>query len=264
MKSPRIRLIQSTVVDGDVAGNLDKALKTIAACAGEVDLVVFSETFIPGFPTPENVSRLAEPMTGPSITAVRKAAKDAGLSVAIGFAEVEGGRFFNTGVLIDSSGEVLHKYRKSHLYASDEGVFEPGIEFPVCDWHGMRLGMLICFDIEFPETARMLAHNGAELIVVLDGMMKPYGHVHRAVIPVRAMENQLYMVMANRVGAGDQYTFSGESHVANPFGQTVSIAGSDEEAVINVTLDMDEVKHAREEFRYVELAAIPLAEVRRP
>ncbi|MFM0658659.1 carbon-nitrogen hydrolase family protein [Paraburkholderia sediminicola] len=263
MKSPRIRLIQSAVVDGDVAGNLDKALKTIAACADEVDLVVFSETFIPGFPTPENVSRLAEPMDGPSISAVRKAAKNAGLSVAIGFAEVDDGRFFNTGVLIDANGEILHRYRKSHLYASDEGVFEPGIEFPVCDWHGIRLGMLICFDIEFPETARMLAHHGAELIVVLDGMMKPYGHVHRAVIPVRAMENQLYMVMANRVGVGDQYTFSGESHVASPFGQTVSIAGSDDEAVVNVTLDMDDVRHAREEFRYVELSAIPLAGIPR-
>ncbi|MGF6604167.1 (R)-amidase [Paraburkholderia sp. GAS448] len=264
MKSPRIRLIQSTVVDGDIAGNLNKALKIIAECAGEVDLVVFSETFIPGFPTPENVSRLAEPVDGPSITAIRTAAKDTGLSVAIGFAEVDNGRFFNTGVLIDASGEILHRYRKSHLYASDEGVFEAGVEFPVCDWHGIRLGLLICFDIEFPETARMLAHNGADLIVVLDGMMKPYGHVHRAAIPVRAMENQLYMVMANRVGAGDHYTFSGESHVANPFGQTVSIAGADDVTAINVTLDMDDVRRAREEFRYVELSTIPLADVRRP
>src|SRR5580704_8042937 len=126
MKSPRIRLVQSAVVDGDIAGNLDHALKTIAACAGEVDLVVFSETFIPGFPTPENVSRLAEPMEGPSISSIRAAAKAAGLSVAIGFAEVDDGRFFNTGLLIDSDGKVLHKYRKSHLYASDAGVFEPG------------------------------------------------------------------------------------------------------------------------------------------
>ena len=68
------------------------------------------------------------------------------------------------------------------------------------------MGLLICFDIEFLETARMLANKGAEIILVLDGMMKPHGHVHRRVVPVRALENQVYVLMANRVGAGDRYT----------------------------------------------------------
>ncbi len=238
MTAPRIRLIQSTLVDGDIGRNLDRALQTIAAARGEADLVVFSETYVSGFPTPENVARLAEPLDGPSISAVRAAAKEAGVSVAIGFAENDGGRFYNTAVLIDESGAVLLKYRKTHLYESDEGVFERGDAFPVCDWHGVRVGLLICFDLEFPETARMLARNGAELIVIADGMMNPYGHVHRRMIPVRAMENQVAVVMANRVGEGERYTFCGQSQAVDADGERIAIADAAREDVLDVTLDL--------------------------
>ena len=96
--------------------------------------------------------------------------------MAIGLAERDGEGFYNTAVLIDHEGGLLLKYRKTHLYESDLGVFKPGAEFPVCRWNGIRVGLLICFDIEFPETARMLANKGAEIILVLDGMMKPHGH----------------------------------------------------------------------------------------
>ena len=73
----------------------------------------------------------------------------------------------------------------------------------------------------------MLANKGAEIILVLDGMMKPHGHVHRRVVPVRALENQVYVLMANRVGAGDRYTLSGESQVADPFGRVLAIASTE-------------------------------------
>ncbi|WZB71119.1 nitrilase-related carbon-nitrogen hydrolase [Achromobacter xylosoxidans] len=125
------------------------------------------------------------------------------------------------------------------------------------------MGLLICFDIEFPETARMLANKGAEIILVLDGMMKPHGHVHRRVVPVRALENQVYVLMANRVGAGDRYTFSGESQVADPFGRVLAIASTEQPQALTVTLDMDAVDRARSEFRYVDLAAIALDPARR-
>jgi (R)-amidase len=245
MSALRVRLIQQTLVDGDSQGNLAKALLAIAASAGEADLVVFPETHICGFPTPENVARLAERQEGPSISAIRAAARRAGVSVAIGFAEDEQGHYFNSAVLIDDDGEIRLHYRKTCLYDSDRGVFEVGTAFPVCEWHGIRLGLLICFDIEFPGPARQLARQGADLVVLLDGMMHPYGYVHRNAIPVRAMDNQCYVVMANRVGPGDQYRFSGESQVADPFGKTVALACSENEAVIDVTLDIAQARQAR-------------------
>jgi len=245
MNALRVRLIQPTLVDGDNHGNLAKALRAIAASAGQADLVVFPETHICGFPTPENIARLAEPTDGPSITAMRTAAQRAGVSVAIGFAERDKGRYYNAALLIDADGEVRLHYRKTCLYDSDRGVFEPGAAFPTCEWRGIRLGLLICFDIEFPGPARQLARQGADLIVLLDGMMHPYGYMHRNAIPVRAMDNQCYIAMANRVGAGDQYRFSGESHVADPFGKTVALAGTGHETHIDVTLDIAEAARAR-------------------
>ncbi|MDP9584192.1 UNVERIFIED_ORG: (R)-amidase [Burkholderia contaminans] len=258
MNGPRIRIVQSALRDGDVTGNLAKALAIIAAARGATDLVVFSETYSSGFPTPDDVARLAEPLDGPSVTAVRDAARDAAVAVAFGFPERDGSRFFNTALLIDANGDVLLRYRKTHLYESDLGVFEAGDAFPVCTWHGMQVGLLICFDLEFPETARALAHAGAELIVILDGMMNPYGDVHRRMIPVRALENQLYVAMANRVGAGDRYTFSGTSLVAAPDGTCVAVAPGDREAIVDVTLDPAAIRDARAAFRYVDLAAVPL------
>jgi (R)-amidase len=92
---------------------------------------------------------------------------------------------------------------------------------------------------------RQLARQGADLIVLLDGMMHPYGYMHRNAIPVRAMDNQCYIAMANRVGPGDQYRFSGESHVADPFGKTITLADTSNETAIDVTLDIAQAEHAR-------------------
>jgi (R)-amidase len=245
MRAPRIRLVQPTLVDGDMAGNLAKLVDMIAASSSTADLVVFPETCLCGFPTPGNVRQLAEPLDGRSISTIRAAARGARVSVAIGFAEVDHGRYFNAALLIDADGSILLHYRKSCLYDSDHGVFEAGTAFPVCTWQGIQVGLLICFDIEFPAPARKLARHGAELIVLVDGLMQPYGHMHRHAIPVRALDNQAFIVMANRVGRGDSYQFSGGSLAADPFGETLALASTEHEAVLDVTLDMTQAERAR-------------------
>lgn len=245
MTSARIRLIQPTLADGDIAGNLAKLRHIIQGASGQTDLIVFPETCVSGFPTPDNVAALAETMDGGSVTALRQAARQAGVSVAFGFAEAERGRYFNTGLLIDDDGQVLLRYRKTMLYESDQGVFEPGSDFPVCQWRGMTVGMLICFDIEFPAPARALSRQGVDLTLLLDGMMHPYGHLHRHAIPIRALDNQMHIVMANRVGPGERYEFSGESQAADPFGSTLALAPVYGEAMLDVTLDPDAPARAR-------------------
>ena len=245
MNPPRIRLIQPSLVDGDIEGNLGKIVKNIAASAGQADLLVFPETCISGFPTPANVQHLAEPADGSSISAIRAIAREVGVSVAIGFAEVDGSQYFNTALLIDADGEILLRYRKTCLYDSDQDVFEPGNRFPICDWHGIRVGLLICFDIEFPAPSYRLARQGADLIILVDGMMHPYGYMHRNAIPIRALDSQAYIVMANRVGHGEHYQFSGESHAADPFGKTIALGSSHSEAIIDVELDLTQTERAR-------------------
>jgi (R)-amidase len=259
MKSPRIRLYQATCRDGDLKFNTQRALRAIGESAGKTDLLVFPETFLQGFPTVANIAELAITVSGDVISSLRNAARQAGISVVIGLAEADGQRFFNTALLIDESGEIRLKYRKCHLYLSDRGVFEPGDDFPVCEWHGMRVGMLICFDIEFPEVARVLALSGADLIVVPDGNMDFSAAVHRQVIPVRALENQLHIVMANRVGQGDNYTFGGESQAADPFGVCLGLASPQTEETLDVVLDMEANIRAKAKVNYLQLAKIALS-----
>lgn len=249
MTEHRIRIIQPRLRDGDIAGNLAMTLKTIRASAGQADLLVFPETCISGFPRPDNVAQLAEPLDGPSATALREAARQAGVAVAIGLAEADQGRRFNAGLLIDADGQVLLHYRKTMLYDSDQGVFEAGERWPTCEWRGLRLGMLICFDIEFAAPARALGAQGVDLIVLMDGMMHPHGHIHRHAVPVRAMDNQCYIAMANLVGPGDSYAFSGGSQFADPFGQTLARIAGDAEGLLDVRLDPLAPGRARAQYR---------------
>jgi len=250
----RVRLHQSEWNDGMLDLNQQRALAAIRSCAGQADLLVLPETCLQGFATPANIASLAVPLTAPSICALRQAAREAQVSVVFGFAEVEDGRFFNSAVLVDEHGDILLKYRKTHLYKSDEGVFEAGTGFPVCVWHGLRVGLLICFDIEFPEPARVLALQGAELIVVADGNMDFSAALHRQIIPVRALENQVHVVMANRVGHGNDYTFGGESQAADPFGCCLGLASAHDAQALDVVLDRGAWTAARSEVDYLHIA----------
>jgi (R)-amidase len=144
------------------------------------------------------------------------------------------------------------------LWASDDGVFTPGDRFEVCRWNGLTVGLLICFDIEFPETARALARLGAELLIVTNGNMDPYGPVHQRAIAARAMENQVFALMANRCGSGDQQlTFPGESALINPYGEIVQRAGA-EAIQLSVELDLTQVAASRTNYRYLHDARVAL------
>ncbi|WP_375737892.1 carbon-nitrogen hydrolase family protein [Pseudomonas boanensis] len=247
----KVELVQLAGRDGDTAYNLERTLQAIATCAPDTDLVVFPETQLMGFPTAGNVHAVAEPLDGPSVQAVQRAARERDVAVVVGVAENDAGTFYNTTVLITPEGIAL-RYRKTHLWASDRGVFTPGDRYATALWKGIRVGILICFDIEFPETARALGQLGAELIIVTNGNMDPYGPTHRTAIMARAQENQAFAVMVNRVGEGDDnLIFAGGSAVVDPFGSLLCEAGRGECRQI-VELDLDQLKAARMDYRYLD------------
>jgi (R)-amidase len=253
-------LAQLALVDGDVAHNTRKVIETIgrADVAGGTKLIVFPEATLSGFPTRENVSDVAQSLDGPALTSVRDAARRAGVSVAVGLAEREGARFYNTTVLVDDKGEIALRYRKTHLWASDVGVFTPGDRFETCLWNGLTVGLLICYDIEFPETARAVAALDADLLIVTNGNMDPFGPVHRRAITARAMENQMFALMVNRCGTGDDnLTFPGESALVDPFGEIVAAAGA-QETLLGVDIDFKRLEASREHYRYLNDARVPL------
>jgi (R)-amidase len=244
--------------DGDKAANLASALAAIERCAPSTALLVLPELHLTGFPTARNVAALAEPLDGPSLQRVQAAASRKGVAVAVGLVEAAAGGPYNTTVLLDPREGLRLHYRKTHLFGGERGVVQPGDRFATTLWNGLRVGLLVCYDIEFPETARALAQLGAQLLVVTNGNMDPYGPVHRACIVARAIENQVFAVMANRVGPGDDYVFAGGSAVVDPFGAILCEAGR-EEATLCTRLDPARLALARRDYDYLRERRVPLA-----
>lgn len=254
----RIELAQLPCVDGDLDQNLQQALAAIGRCGADSDLVVFPETYLSGFPTADTVAALSQPLDGPAVTALADAVRRQGVAAAIGLAEAAGdGRFYNTTVLLTPEGG-RQVYRKVHMWASDQGVFSPGDRVVCGRWRDLRLGALICYDIEFPESARALAALDADLLLVTDGNMEPYGPVHRRAIAARAMENQMFAVLVNRCDHTADYDFPGESMVVDPFGEVVAELGAGPEQRA-VDLDLTALARCRAHYDYRGERRIALA-----
>ena len=247
----KIELVQLAGRDGDTAYNLSRTLNAIATCAGDTDLLVFPETYLSGFVGGAQLAQVAEPLHGTTLQTVLQAVRERGVAVVLGFAEVHQGRFYNSSVLVTPEGIAL-QYRKTHLWPSERSDFSPGDRFTTVLWRGVRVGLLICYDIELPETSRALAQLGAEVVIVTNGNMDPYGPVHRTAIMARAQENQLFAVMVNRVGAGDDgLVFAGGSMAVDPFGRVLFEAGRDEVRHV-VELDLGQLKAARRDYDYLK------------
>jgi predicted amidohydrolase len=215
-------LAQLEPIPGDIATNLATVESVIARRAG-TDLIVFPELFLSGY-NMETVADLAIDVDGPEIRRIRVAAKEAMTSVVVGIAERTAERPANAALMIDSTGEVAGIYRKTHLFGLERDAFVPGtaLEPLVLDQH--QLGLMICFDVEFPEVARTLAARGAELLVTISANMEPFGPDHSLAARARALENGLPHLYVNRVGAEAGLRFVGESQAVNPWGRAIEVA----------------------------------------
>jgi predicted amidohydrolase len=221
---------------------LDRAARRAAAQGAR--LLVASEMYLTGYALGERVAELAEPADGPGAEAVARIAAGHGLAIAYGYPEREGRGVYNSVQLVGPDGARLANYRKTHLYGGFETArFTPG-DTPVvqADLDGVRVGMLVCYDVEFPENVRAHALAGTELLLVPTALMRPYEIVAETLVPARAFENQLYIAYANRCGTegadgdGGVFAFTGLSCLAAPDGTVRARAGAGEDLV---TADVD-------------------------
>ena len=204
-----------------------------AAAAAGARLLVTPEAFTSGYAVP-GLGELAQPAAGQWAQEVAAIAADSGLAILYGYPERADGHVSNSAQLIDRDGRVLANYRKSHLYGElDRSAFEPGDgDFTVVELDGVNVGILICYDVEFPETVRALALAGADLVVVPTALMRPYEVVARTVVPARAYENPVYVAYANRSGNEGELAYCGESCVVGPDGVDLARAGSGDELLL--------------------------------
>lgn len=201
------------------------------------DLVLFPELFMSGYTTRE-IEALAIDPDGPEVARVARAARDNSTAVVFGAPERFGGGYANSAIYIDESGTVAGIYRKAYLFGSEREAYVPGDELLVVDLGGPKAGLMICFDVEFPEVARTLAQAGADLLLTISANMDPFGRDHHVFCTSRALENGLPHAYVNQVGTGEEFTFVGGTMVLSSDGDVLVETRAAAEEVLEVELEL--------------------------
>jgi predicted amidohydrolase len=238
----RVTIAQRSPVLGDVQANLETAKSTLAAArAQDADLVVFPELFLTGYHIDDAPSELTERATE-ALEELRPLTD--GLVVVVGAPTASGSDIYNSAVLLDD-GTREGAYHKTHLFGSEPAVFTPGEAFPTFDTSVGTLGLEICYDVEFPEVARQLAVNGADMLVTISANMRPCAPDQALFHGTRALENGFPHVLCNRVGEERGVDFFGESGIVDRRGRRVLSIGADrsESTAATVDLEDDVVRH---------------------
>lgn len=243
---------------GGVPQSVEHSLATLdeaaARAAGQgARLLVTSELFLTGYALGERrVAEAAEAADGPAAQRAAAVAARHGIALAYGYPERDGDAVFNAVRLLGPDGAELANYRKTHLFGDYErAAFTPGTA-PVVQAtvDGVRVGLLICYDVEFPEPARAHALAGTELLLAPTALMRPYEFVPNTLVPTRAYENGMYVAYVNRCGPEGEWDFTGLSCLAGPDGVVRARAGAGAELLV-ADADPAALRAARAETPYL-------------
>ncbi len=248
--------VQFDVKNGDVPGNLSTALEYLGHLADQgASLGVCPEFFLTGFDN-ENMAQLM-PAVEEGLQQLSRFARKRSMAVAGSLPEQKDGQIFNTLYFIDRDGEIKARYRKLHLFplTGEDQYYARGDEMVTADTSLGCIGIMICYDLRFPELARHLYLDGATLFVV--SAQWPLARVAhwQALIRARSIENQCWFVCSDRTGIDpDGLEFPGSSMIVDPDGNVLA-QGDDASGVIIADIDMDLVNQVR--------ATIPVGRDRR-
>lgn len=256
----RIAAWQAASTPADLTANL-AALETAAveATVAGAELLITPEMYLTGYNIGDDVRRLSAQQP---LDRVRGIAERVGIAIVAGGPEMLGddvqrSPIANAAWFIDDTGTVLAKHRKIQLFGDlDRDLFVAGDEpSTVVDYRGHRIAVLICFDVEFPETVRAAARAGADLVAVPTAQMEPFSFVNEHLIRVRAWENGVHVAYANQHGPDGDLHYVGRSVIASPLGEHLAQAPVVGEALLIATVDRSVGEQSRDQNPY-------LAEVR--
>lgn len=243
-----VGFVQFRPVRYDVQTNIAQVEHLLAGV--RADLLVLPELANSGYryASPESLAPYAERADGsdPFLSAARRLARATGALIITGFAESAPEGLYNSAAAVDASG-VVARYRKTHLFNDEKDPFLPGdTGFSVFEHRGARIGMMICFDWYFPESARTLALAGAQIIAHPSNLV--LGHCQIAMV-TRSLENRVFSITANRWGTEElgekSLTFTGASQVLTPLGVRVAQGPTEGDCVELVEIDPSEADNKR-------------------
>lgn len=245
----RALLAQLEPVPRDVPANVARVRALLERSEG-ADLLVLPELFLGGYELTDTEAVSIE-LDGPEVAELREAARAAGTAAVLGAAERVAGGVANSALAISRSGALAGVYRKTHLFGAEDGPYVAGDELVAVDLDGRVVGLMVCFDAEFPEVARTLALRGAELLLTISANPVEFRRDHEVFVPARALESGLPHVYVNRVGSQEGIAFGGDSMAVDPEGRVTVRAGPDEERVLAAEVPQPGRTDAR--TRYLEL-----------
>ncbi len=234
---------------GDRLDWLEGILPEVAAQAA--DLLLLPELFASGYNIGDEVAARAEPADGPTAQRIAAMARQHHIAIQYGFAEQAGDAVYNAAQCLGSDGALLGGHRKLAIPPGFErDHFTPGQGCTLFTYRDVRIATLICYDAEFPETARHLAAMGAEVILVPTALGAQWGWVAQKMIPTRAYENGVFLAYANSAGTENGLCFLGGSFIATPDGHEVARAGS-QPGLIYGDLHLGDVATAQARLPYL-------------
>jgi predicted amidohydrolase len=241
----RVAVVQTNPSFGEVKSNIELALALMESV--DADLYVLPELFTTGynFIDVEEVKKLGEEASGATFQTMRRFAAGRSAFVVYGFAEKDG-RVYNSAALVGPKG-LVGVYRKVHLFDRENMYFTPGnLGFPVFDLPFGKIGIMICFDWIYPESARTLALKGAQLVAHPSNLVLP--HCPDAMV-TRCLENRVFAATADRIGrenrGGVDLQYIGKSEIVSPSGKILKRLGSDESAIAVEEVDLAEASNKR-------------------
>lgn len=243
----KVASIQMQVISGEPAKNLARVETLLYRAAQQgAQAALLPELWTTGYAL-DRFADVAREHSGRTLDFLREAARKHNMAIVGGSFPTEGpDGVYSTCHIISAEGEVLATYSKEHLFPllNEPQYLRPGAPGATVRTQHGKWGALICFDIRFPESARQLAYGGARVLWVPAEWPMPRLEHWRTLLRARAIENQLFVVAANRCGAGDNTHWGGHSMIIDPWGNILAEAG-EEETVLVADLEMSLVDEVR-------------------
>ena len=246
----KVAVAQISCSLGDPEANLSKVHDFLRrAKESDAELILFPEMSDTGYSMPV-IQKHANDWKSGFVTGLQKIASQLAIAIVSGASERDGSSIYNSQVLIDAKGEIIAKYRKTHLYAvapvEEQTCFAPGDAFASFAFGDLRFGFSICYDLRFPEMyGKLASEQNVGAFLVSSAWPFPRAEHFRVLAQSRAIENQSYVIASNRVGKDDELWFCGNSAIIDPRGVVIAAASSDREELIHADISEELVQSVR-------------------
>jgi predicted amidohydrolase len=252
----KVSVAQIECIPGDIEANCAQIPRLAeAAKANGCEVIVFPEMTDTGYEM-SAIQKTASPWPELPFNTAKKASRDFAVYLICGLSEREGERIYNSLAVFDPEGNLIGKYRKTHLLPLDpvneNRYLTPGNSLEIAQIGDMKWGLLICYDLRFPEVSRQLIMKGAEALVVCAAWPFPRESHWQTLTKARAIENQCYVIAANRIGTDGPLTFCGSSRIINPDGTIEASASQDQQELLIAQIHRENVSSLRASMPFLE------------